>query len=219
MRTSVGSSRRHPLTSALAASLIGFTVVGLFDSDIRYSLLVEGEGGGASYEAEFPNGGAVTLAGKVIGKSSATENPIIVAYGAEGSTWPLNRLRMVHNTLYSEGWRPAWFLHVFNDKLQSPSEIMTRNNLLIEPGLFTTNVDGEYQGNYFAPASVLGDPAIMDFTLGADSWLRGSVNPISPDPAGLQPKFEQSLPGRVSPIDGFSVWAPGAIQAPTLQRP
>lgn len=188
-------------------------------SDIRYSLLVDGEGGSASYEAEFPDGGDVTLVGNVIGQSNTTENPIIVAYGAEGSTWALNRLRMVHNTLYSEGWRPAWFLHVFNDKLLSPPEIMTRNNLLIGTGLFTANLAGQHQGNYFAPASVLGDPAIMDFTLGADSWLRGSVNPISPDPEGLQPKFEHLLPGRVSPIIGSAAWVPGAIQTPTLQRP
>ena len=188
-------------------------------SDIRYSLLVDGEGGSASYEAEFPNGGDVTLIGNVIGQSSTTRNPIIVAYGAEGSTWPLNRLRMVHNTLYSEGWRPAWFLHVFKDKIDAPLEIMTRNNLLVGSGLFTTNLTGQHQGNYFAPAVVLGDTAIMDFTLGADSWLRGLVDPIAPDPEGLQPKFEQLMPGRISAIGEPSKWAPGAMQATTLRKP
>ncbi len=186
-------------------------------SDIRYNLLVDGNDGSASYEAEFPNGGDVTLIGNVVGQSSSTENPALVAYGAEGGIWPENRLRMVHNTLYSAGLRPAWFLHVFKDKV-GPTLVITRNNLLIGYGLFTTGVDGQHQGNYFAPAMVLGDPDSMDFTLSLDSWLRGSVSPIEPDPDGLQPRFEQSAPGLVSSINTPSKWAPGAVQAFTLKK-
>ncbi len=187
-------------------------------SDIRYNLIVDGAGGSASYEAEFPNGGDVTLIGNVLGQSSTSQNPTMIGYGAEGSAWPKNRLRLVHNTLYSEGLRPAWFLRVFADKLAAPPEIMTRNNLLAGLGIFTINIEGEHRGNYFAPAGVLGDPAILDFTLAAGSWYRGLVNPIAPDPEGLQPVFEYLVPGGSSAIHKPSRWSPGALQAATLGK-
>ena len=40
--------------------------------------------GRASYEADFPNGGRVTLAFNIFQKGSAAENPTLVSYGAEG---------------------------------------------------------------------------------------------------------------------------------------
>ena len=187
-------------------------------NDIRYNLLVDGDGGSASYEADFPNGGDVTLVGNVLGQSSTTENPTLVSFGSEGSTWPQSRLKMVHNTLYSKGWRPAWFLRVFKDKFTTAPEVMTRNNLLVGMGLFSMFVEGEHTGNHFALPSAMGDPAVMDFTLAAGSWLRGRVDPLIPDSAGLQPRFEQVLPGSVSGIRAPAKWAPGAVQTMTRQQ-
>lgn len=187
-------------------------------SDVRYNLLVDGQGGSASYEAEFPNGGDVTLVGNVVGQSSSTENPTLVAYGAEGSIWPENKLKIVHNTFYSEGFRLAWFLHVFSDKFAEQPEIMTRNNLLAGIGFFSINVAGQHHGNFFVPTTVFGDPTIMDFTVTADSWLRGLVKPVEPDPKGLQPKFEHLMPGSISAIHIPSKWAPGALQASTFEK-
>jgi hypothetical protein len=188
-------------------------------TDIRYSLLVDGAGGRASYEAEFPNGGDVTLVGNVLGQSIDTENRVMVAYGAEGSAWPRNRLRVVHNTLYSEGIRPAWFLRVFDNNLGSTLEVLALNNLLIGLGPFSLNLDGQHQGNFYAPTSVLGDPSTMDFTLGQGSWLRGKVDRVTQSNDDLSLKYEHILPGRVTPINPSPNWAPGAIQAPTLGRP
>ena len=187
-------------------------------SDIRYNLLVDGEGGSASYEADFPNGGNVTLVGNVLGQSSTTENPTVVAYGAEGGIWPSNKLTLVHNTFYSAGLMPAWFLHVFADKLTSPPVVMTQNNLLAGAGVFSTNVAGQHDGNIFTPSTVFGDTSVMDFTLSGNSWLRGRVSPLTPDPEGLQPKFEQLMPGRVSAITPTANWAPGALQAATVRN-
>lgn len=187
-------------------------------SDIRYNLLVDGVGGRASYEAEFPNGGDVTLVGNVVGQSKTTENPTVVAYGAEGDLWPENKLKLVHNTFYTEGFRPAWFLHVFTDKFTSPPNVMTRNNLLAGVGVFSANVAGQHQGNFFVLTPVLGDPAIMDFTLTVNSWLRGRVDPLTPESEGLQPKFEHLMPGQISTITPPSHWAPGALQAATVKK-
>ena len=113
---------------------------------------------------------------------------------------------------------PAWFLHVFADKFATPPMVMTRNNLLASAGAFSANVAGQHQGNFFTPSTVLGDPAIMDFTLAANSWLRGRVDALAPDPEDLQPKFEHLMPGRVSAITPPSHWAPGALQAATVDK-
>lgn len=143
-------------------------------SDIRYNWLVDGDSGSASYEADFPNGGAVTLVGNVLGQSKTTENHTLLAYGAEGGVWPQNRLQLVHNTFYNAAVLPARFLHVFADKLPRPPTLMTSNNLLVGAGVFTMNLPGDHQENHFAPASRLGNLAPMDFTLRPDTWLRES---------------------------------------------
>jgi len=189
-------------------------------SDIRYNLLVDAEGGMASYEAEFPNGGDVTLVGNVIAQSSTTENQTLVAYGAEGGgVWPTNRLRLVHNTLHSEGWRPAWFLRVFASKFESAPQVMTSNNLLVGIGLFTTGVEGQHLGNHFTRESMLGDPFILNYELNANSDLRDTVNAINPDPDDLQPKFEQRIPGNITAVKGLSKWSPGAVQSSANATP
>lgn len=187
-------------------------------SDIRYNLLVDGVGGSASYEAEFPNGGDVTLVGNVIGQSSHTENPTMLAFGAEGKTWPESRLKIVHNTFYSEGFQPAWFLRVFTVKFGALPDIFTRNNLLAGIGVFSTNIAGQHKGNFFTPSTVFGDPAVMDFTLTANSWLRGRVEPVATDLGNLRPTFEQLMPGRISAIQAPAEWAPGAMQTFTLEK-
>ena len=187
-------------------------------SDIRYNLLVDGPGGRASYEADFPNGGDVTLVGNVVGQSSNTENPTLVAYGAEGNIWPNSKLKIVHNTFFSEGFQPAWFLHVFSEKFATKPEVLTRNNLLAGFGLFSMNVAGQHQGNFFAPLTVLGDPTVMDFTLAANSWLRGRAESLVPDQEDLQPKFQHLMPGRISTIQAQTKWAPGAMQASRPER-
>ena len=188
-------------------------------SDIRYNLLVDGPSGKASYEADFPNAGDVTLVGNVLGQNANAENPTIVAYGAEGHAWPHNSLKMVHNTLLSEGLRPALFLRVFDALLERPPEVLTRNNLLVGIGIFVANVGGNHQGNYFVPSFVLGDTALMDFSLASNSALRGLAVPPPAEQGRLQPQFEQLIPGQLSAIPPHPVWVPGAVQSPTHERP
>ena len=186
-------------------------------SDLRYNLLVDGAAGRASYEAEFPNGGEVTLVGNVLGQSSETENRTVLSYGAEGGIWPRNSLTMVHNTFYSEGSLPGRFLQVFQDRVSPQAMVLSRNNLIAGTGLFTMGVGGAHQGNVFAPAAALGDPSMMDFTLDASSWLRGMADPIADDT--LRPKFEHLVPGGVTPMGDRVRWVPGALQTPSVARP
>lgn len=185
-------------------------------NDLRYNLLVDGQHGSASYEVDFPNGGDVTLVGNVLGQSVFTENRTMMAYGSEGNTWPVSRLRMVHNTLHSESVWPARFLQIFANNFDTLPEIMTRNNLLSGTGSFVENEAGHHSGNFFVGRLELGDPSTFDFTLSARSALRGKVSPIEPDSEGLQPQFEHWPPGQLATISVGSGWVPGALQAATI---
>ena len=71
-------------------------------SDVRYSRLTDGVTGHASYELEFPNGGAVTLLGNLIAQSAGTENDAMISFGAEGYRWPRNALHLASNTLIDQ---------------------------------------------------------------------------------------------------------------------
>jgi len=66
--------------------LFGDTELSIADSLFAHAprqkspLLVDGDSGSASYEADFPNGGNVTLVGNVLGQSKTTENLTMLAY-------------------------------------------------------------------------------------------------------------------------------------------
>lgn len=61
--------------------------------------LIDGDDGTASYELEFPNGGVAYVVGNTIAQSTRTENPYLIAFGAEGYKWPRNSLYLANNTL------------------------------------------------------------------------------------------------------------------------
>lgn len=75
--------------------------------------LVDGEGGRASYELEFPNGGIAHVSGNTIQQSATTENPVMVSFGAEGYTWPRNELHLIGNTLIDDRKPPGVILRVW----------------------------------------------------------------------------------------------------------
>lgn len=68
-------------------------------SRIVNNRLIDGDDGTASYELEFPNGGVAYVVGNTIAQSTRTENPYLIAFGAEGYKWPHNSLYLANNTL------------------------------------------------------------------------------------------------------------------------
>lgn len=181
-------------------------------NDIRYNLLVDGQAGRSSYELEFPEGGVAVVVGNVIGQGADSANPTLLAYGAEGGRWPENRLLMAHNTLISEGWRPALFARVWGDRLPVDTRIVARNNLTVGFGIFTLALPGWHRGNYALPPGAL-DPLRLDFTLAAGSLLRGRVDRLgAADEAALQPVAEFRFPVGRTPLVGPARWVPGAFQ-------
>ena len=77
---------------------------------VMYNRLTDEDGGQASYELEFPNGGQAYVAGNIIGQSATTQNPAIVAIGLEGYRWPNSALYLVNNTLIDGRASDGYFL-------------------------------------------------------------------------------------------------------------
>lgn len=183
-------------------------------SELSYNLVNDGPNGSASYEIEFPNGGRATLVGNVIGQSAATANPVMLAFGAEGPFWPENRLRLAHNTLLSTGWKPAWFIRVWEKRFPAGVEIKTLNNLVAGIGPFGIGLGGAHGGNFFIPLQLMNAPENLDFSLTQGSWLRGRVDPAAPSATDLRPTAEFTLPVGTRPLSSPDKWAPGAFQTP-----
>lgn len=182
-------------------------------NDIRYNLIHDGPGGEASYELDFPNGGMTFVVGNVIGQSATTQNPVVVAYGAEGNIWPESGLYLSHNTLISDRMTGAWFLRIWKGALPANTEIKAVNNLTVGLGVFTLGARGEFSGNIPAVAALLGAPDILDFTLSSDSILRrfGSL-PGDARGYSLAPAAEFALPIGTRALQPPQRWAPGAFQ-------
>jgi len=183
-------------------------------TELAYNLLYDGVGGRASYEVDLPNGGDALLIGNVIGQSAGTENPVVVAYGAEGNAWAQSRLRMAHNTLISDGLGPAWFLRIWTDRLPPGTPVQALNNLTVGVGVFTLGAPGEFTGNHPAMRQQFVDPDMLIFALKPGSPLRGrGVDPRHAFNADLSPKAEFTLPVGTRPLPEVQRrWSPGAFQ-------
>jgi hypothetical protein len=184
------------------------------ENRIIANLLVDGAAGGASYEIDLPNAGRAWLVGNIIGQSPATQNRVVVSYGAEGRAWDDNVLFMAHNTLINDGWLPAWFLRVFRDRLPDATEVHAINNLSVGPGVFAWGASGHFAGNrHLMTASALNDPDMLAFEPRADSGLRASgVDPRNVAGQNLAPKLEFAMPIGTRPAPALQGWTPGAFQ-------
>lgn len=181
-------------------------------SQILYNLLVDGPGGAASYELEFPNGGIATVIGNAIGQSPDTDNPVLVSYGAEGQRWPDNALFLAHNTLVNEHFAGS-FLSVHSEKFPAGAEVWLINNLLVGNGTFPPPALGRFEGNQRVTRAGLLDYAGYPLRLANGSPLRGKVRPPgSARGTDLLPDAEFVPPVGTRPLFPASALAPGAFQ-------
>ena len=180
---------------------------------VGYNLLYDGPGGKAAYELEFPNGGVAYVVGNVIGQSAETTNPVVVAYGAEGSAWSDNALYLSHNTLLSARRGGAWFLRVWSDRIPGDTIVVAINNLTVGLGLFAWGARGRFQGNFAVLAGMIGDPEMLDFRLASNSLLRDAgITPPTFSGQSLAPVAEFALPVGTLPLGRRESWTPGAFQ-------
>ncbi|PKO42261.1 MAG: hypothetical protein CVU31_14580 [Betaproteobacteria bacterium HGW-Betaproteobacteria-4] len=182
------------------------------ENHILYNMLVDGAGGRASYELEFPNGGLAYVIGNAIGQSAGTDNPSIVAYGAEGRRWPDNALVMAHNTLVNDH-HSGKFLNVFSDKIGADAEVWLLNNLMVGNGDLNKPAQGRFDGNRLVARGDLIEFGGVPLRLTNMSPLRGAVRP--PGQARgveLMPGAEFRFPVGSRPMRPNSMLAPGAFQ-------
>ena len=118
-------------------------------SDIVNNRLIDGEGGTASYELEFPNGGVSTVVGNTIAQSTGTENPILISFGAEGYKWPRNTITLENNTLVN----PLPVGGVFLRVLPGADAVRVANNRLVGEGTLESAGAGEYKNNTHNPVT------------------------------------------------------------------
>jgi hypothetical protein len=182
------------------------------ESHVLYNMLVDGEAGKASYELEFPNGGLVYVLGNAIGQSAGTDNPSIVAYGAEGQRWPDNALYLAHNTLVND-YFAGDFLRVWAEKFPAGIEVWQINNLLVGDGNFFPPAQGRVEANQKARRADLIEVGGTPLRLTSQSPLRGSVRPPgSVRGVELLPAAEFNFPVGSRPLRVGSMLSPGAFQ-------
>ncbi len=184
-------------------------------TELRYNLIADGPDGRASYEVDLANGGEASLVGNVIVQSAGSENRTLIAYGAEGTAGPSNRLVLVHNTLANSGTAPGSFLRLSpgRQSARHPVVLRTRNNLLVGVGRPLDTLPGDHRGNlvhrgwHDSQMDLEYLRSIATRSLEAASTMRD----LPPD---LMPTHEPHLPlGRI-PIDPIGNRLPGALQNP-----
>jgi len=182
------------------------------ESHVLYNMLADGAGGKASYELEFPNGGVAYVIGNVIGQSATTDNPRMVAYGAEGPFWPANALYMTHNTLVNDNYSGN-FMAVWTEKFPAGIDIWAINNLTVGNGDFFPPAQGRFEGNQSAGRGELIEYGKLPSRLTNLSPLRGTVRPPgSVGAVDLLPNAEYTYPVGTRPLRVSSTLSPGAFQ-------
>jgi hypothetical protein len=183
-------------------------------NQVLYNELVDGAGGRASYELEFPNGGIAVVLGNVIGQSDTTTNAVLVAYGTEG-LGPGGRehgLYMAHNTLVNGGAKPAWFVRVLGEGVEQ----QLFNNLFAGLGISSLKARElllPAAGNWFVPRALLRDADTGAYGLGPDSWLRGWAVAMPALPGrSLVPDAQFTPPLGTRPLAPNRPLSPGAVQ-------
>jgi len=182
------------------------------ENDVRYNLLVDGAEGRSSYELEFPNGGIAYVVGNAIGQSATTDNPVLVAYGAEGPHWSDNALYFAHNTLLND-FHAGTFLKVWAEKFPGSIETWVINNLMVGYGDLSPPAQGRFEGNQTIQRRDLLYLGGLPLRLNTSSPLRGSVRiPGQVRGVDLLPAAEFSFPAGSRSIRPGNSLAPGAFQ-------
>ena len=185
------------------------------ESRILYNQLVDGPGGRAAYELEFPNGGLATVVGNVIGQSAETTNPAMLSFGAEGSDDRPHGLFVGNNTFVNEGLRPAYFVRVHEDKLKREVPRVLQNNVFVGLGIGDAKWADVTRGNFVLAAAMLQDAGAWSFALPRGSWLHGlGVDPAGQGDVDLTPYEQFVLPAGRRAVTPRQRWSPGAFQNP-----
>lgn len=177
------------------------------ENRIYYNRLTDELGGTASYELDLPNGGLAYVVGNIIQQGSQTENPHLIAFGAEGYKWPQNQLYLVNNTLIDDRPRSGRFLRV-----NAGGRVLAVNNLLVGRNELASAGQAEYRNNFNVDWDIFKQASRQDYHLLKNRLPRWSVEFV---PAvhgrALMPEREYAHPLQTKALAG-PVTQPGALQ-------
>ena len=199
--TVTGSYLHHARTGHLLKSRAA-------TSHILYNRLTD-DGGSASYELEFPNGGVAVVVGNTIQQGPLTENPALIFFGAEGYTWPVNQLSLAYNTLVDDLPSGGIWLKV----KPGADAVLAVNNLLVGTAPLQATTPGDFRNNFNADRSSLAPGG--DYRLRVGSPLLGKAIAVDKN---LQPQREYSHPTHSIALD-IAPHNPGAMQHLQAPRP
>lgn len=175
---------------------------------VEYNRLSDEDGGRASYEMEFPNGGLAEVVGNVIQQGTGTRNSVIVSFGAEGYSGLRNELRFVHNTVVNDQDAGGTFLRV----APGAGVVWLRNNLWVGPGKVEASEAVDAAGDRRADWSAFARPSRLDFRIGGKGREPLGAAPLAPVPPALTPRFEYVHPRGTQSLAGAPT-LPGAVQS------
>lgn len=228
-----GSYFHHAVGGHLLKSRAAKTIV-------MYNRLTDEDGGEASYELEFPNGGQAYVVGNLIGQSATTQNPAIVAVGLEGYHWPKNALYLVNNTLIDGRPSEGYFLraapglqtlkamnnvlvagrsHDFAPFSADPKGTMRdpgKTVRLPDPGVRQGDegMKSDVRNNFVVSREEFAQAAQFDYRLRERSPLAGKFQPPGmADGVDLTPRAEYAHPAQTRRLASEPT-LPGAVQSP-----
>ena len=162
---------------------------------IFYNRLTDEDGGRASYELEFPNGGVVYVVGNQIQQGPSTENRTLISFGAEGYIRAINELYLVGNTLVDDFvGRGKWLAikpPTQRDQNTSSARVTVKavNNLLVGDGQLQLDLPADLRNNINVPKSFFVDTPQHDYRLRRSAYpplMR--VDPGTANGVDLRPK-------------------------------
>lgn len=201
--TVTGSYFHHANIGHLLKSRAAFNVV-------SYNRFTDEDGGRASYELNFPNGGAVYVVGNLVQQSRGTDNSAMIAYGEEGLVYDRNTLVLSSNTLVNDRPYGGAFMRV----QAGTDKVLLANNLLIGGGALQVPFDYQANNNPRADWGIFALAARQDYRLNE----KGRKLAYQPVPTDLDPKVEivptreYVHPMQVRPLTGSPAFA-GALQS------
>lgn len=175
-------------------------------NDIRYNLLRDGAGGGASYELELAEGGINRVVGNVIVQGPGTQNRSIVAVGYDARPDLAHELVFAHNTVVSQAWWPARFLRIWDQTLHRAGSCTVAHNIFAGRGSAGIPQGSDAGGNLHLALSALEDVANDRFrplascaaplqgTTQAAPWLTSRQFVL---PVGTRERLPDGCPGAV----------------------
>ena len=117
------------------------------ESVIVGNRLDDGLQGEASYEIDLPNGGIALVEGNTLVQSPRSQNPVMLAYGAENRAWDRNSLTLRGNTFINHLGPAGVFVRVWHDRLPADTPVRSSGNRFLGDGSLQLGPQGESSGD------------------------------------------------------------------------